>query len=302
MTKLEQLSAYSYLDNYSKRENAKNAYNAFVRAINNNNNESIETTKVYELLELLLSSNDCVFFDTLFENTELYRGRRMSIDDLIYNKKLQIDDDGSIHGYDRFDSKEPPLNVSTGGRNNIKGMSYLYLASDPYTACAEIKPIRGTIISLATFKIICPLKAFNFSDDVNVKEYSYFGEMNNLSVAHLLTLIMQAFYSPGSDMEGYTVSQYISDLVRKHGFDVLVYRSYISQGKNYTIFNSCEKNVSFVSSEIVYTGQQKLEIKKIMNENDAIIQPRLSSENSKKVIQRIRNYIYSSTKHFDFIK
>jgi hypothetical protein len=112
---------------------------------------------------------------------------------------------------------------------------------------------------------------------------------------------MQAFYSPVYDREGYAVTQYISDLVRKHGFDALGYRSYISQGKNYTVFNCCESNISFVSSEIVYVGQQLYDFRMI-NSGKKLKRPTASNPNFEERIRRIKNYIFNSTRHFNSIK
>jgi hypothetical protein len=301
MTELERNSDYEYMDNFARRKNASFEYNNFVQAIKAKSNQAIENTKVYELLELLLSSKNCVCLETLPKGKHLFRGRRMNIDECLMLNKIQVDDDDFIHGFDKYDSKEPPLTVPTSGRNNISGMSYLYLAAERYTACAEIKPIRGTEVSLATFKTNRALKAFNLSDNVNVKEYKDFGDKHYLSVPHLLTLIMQAFYSPVYDREGYAVTQYISDLVRKHGFDALGYRSYISQGKNYTVFNCCESNISFVSSEIVYVGQQLYDFRKI-NSGKKLKRPTASNPNFEERIRRIKNYIFNSTRHFNSIK
>lgn len=52
--------------------------------------------------------------------------------------------------------------VPGAGRNNIGGTSYLYIASNPETACTEIKSDLSNLISLATFKIKKPLYIYDF--------------------------------------------------------------------------------------------------------------------------------------------
>ena len=46
-------------------------------------------------------------------------------------------------GYDDINSREPILGIGSEGRNNIAGASYLYIASNPETACMEIKSQFG---------------------------------------------------------------------------------------------------------------------------------------------------------------
>ena len=66
---------------------------------------------------------------------KLYRARCVSPSN--YNK-LHISD--SIDGFNKDQSGAPPATADIpAGRANPKGTSYLYLASDPATACAEVQ-------------------------------------------------------------------------------------------------------------------------------------------------------------------
>lgn len=64
-----------------------------------------------------------------------------------------LDDNGQLVtiGFDEKNSIECPIGVSIDGRNNISGVSYLYVAEDEVTACEEIKTTLWVIISLAEF-------------------------------------------------------------------------------------------------------------------------------------------------------
>ena len=59
----------------------------------------------------------------------------------------------------------PPLNAGIG-RLNRAGVSMLYLASDSYTAIAEIRPHPGHYISLGGFRSVEPLRLADFNPNI----------------------------------------------------------------------------------------------------------------------------------------
>ena len=68
-------------------------------------------------------------------------------------KGIHIDDVGNTFGYGEGDSREAPIGMSSAGRNNVQGVSYLYLADRLETACAEVKPVPRQYISVAMFML-----------------------------------------------------------------------------------------------------------------------------------------------------
>ena len=82
------------------------------------------------------------------EATPLYRARLISPEDYRHMKF-----DEQIHGFDRDYSGAPPAECSVSGRANPAGVSYLYLASSPETACSEVCPFPTQLISVAEFKL-----------------------------------------------------------------------------------------------------------------------------------------------------
>ena len=83
----------------------------------------------------LLDLKKCLENGTIY-----YRARIMDpADDNNTKKGPHKTKDKKLIGYDEFNSREPLLGIPGAGRNNIDGVSYLYIASNPETACTEIK-------------------------------------------------------------------------------------------------------------------------------------------------------------------
>ena len=86
------------------------------------------------------------------------------------------------------------------------------------------------------------------------------------------------------------MSQYISDFIRKYGYDGICYRSSMTFNKNYTIFNCGENNIEFVESELIVNYGMTFDLHKV---NDASkVLPKeskiLTEDIKKDLIKRIR--------------
>ena len=284
---LQQL-ANMITDKY-KQNNSYLNYDEFAKLIEENNNKKIEESEIYILLENMLSEEKTKFKETLSTNTSLYRGR---IVDINYTEKFSVSGN-RLNGLDKFESKEPPLHTTMNGRSNIAGASYLYVATDKYTAVAECKPLRGSFLSVAKFKITKELKIFNLCDNDSLGELKELQDSKNYSVKTLVELIMRAFYNSVYEIDsGYKISQYISELVRKHGYDGIAYKSFISNGKNYAIFNCCEANIKFIESEIVQVTAQHIDIV-ALNDGKDIANPNIYPLPHKEVYQDLKKYLIS---------
>lgn len=223
-------------------------------------NKELENTKVVEFLKNLLLSDDTRIVHNLPKGTILYRCRKIPKNDILdvisYDKNKDL-----LYGFDCYGSKEPPITVSGEGRNNVKGASYLYLAENEYTACAEMKPDNFDILSVAKFIIKKDLKIFDLSVDDNFKEFDEPETLQSATI--LLSLIMSKFYIPVSSEREYLIPQYISDLIRKYGFDGVCYISSNTFCKNYTIFTCGDNYVEFIESELVRNHIVKYELYRI---------------------------------------
>lgn len=233
--------------------NTQNALKSFYDALTKKNNNLIEKTIVVKLLDYIIENEDNQFHITLEKGTSLFRAREINCP--YNNTKYDIwkDDNGNIKckGYNEYESKEPPITIATEGRNNINGMSYLYLARDPYTACAEIKPNIRSMISLATFETKKDLRLITFNDvEISFTDPFYY-PVDSLVI---LKEIYSMFSRTRKCEYDYLATQYISDRIRKAGYDGINYYGSANYGTNYTIFNSHKMFIRFVKSDIIVSS------------------------------------------------
>lgn len=99
--------------------------------------------EIFQIIDNMIMKDDSQFIKKLPENTCLYRARPIDIKDFEAREKgiaFNLLGDNKINsGYNDVNSREAPIGISGEGRNNIEGVSYLYLADTPETACVEIK-------------------------------------------------------------------------------------------------------------------------------------------------------------------
>lgn len=184
--------------------------------------------------------------------TKLYRARIISAGDYLSSKGFKASRSGKhTTGYNESNSIEPPLGKSPNGRNNIQGASYLYVANSVETACAEVKPDLSSLISVASFEVVSDLTIYDFYSKKGFKKS--LRDDYDMSLGVLFSGIMQWFYRPiGGD---YSLSQILSDYLRKTGIDGIAYRSFFTNGINYTIYNSFKSKIKFIESQIIVPHQ-----------------------------------------------
>ena len=250
----------------------------------------ITDPKLIELLDYAVAPiKDNPFLCVLKQGTLLYRARIIKSDEFKEEYGICIDASNHIHGFDRMNSAEAPLGRPGEGRNNIKGVSYLYLAENAQTACAEVKANNGEIISVARFMPRRDLNLINFAEDVKIPaEYSLRWQ---ISLPVFFTRLMNAFRTPYSDEKGYQLTQAITDYVRKAGFDGIVYRSSLSDEICYTIFNSHHSIMEYIDSSPylpVATTRKYLNI----NSGEACaVESGIPESKYKELLDRTRNSI-----------
>ena len=279
---------WEYLDFHHKIHNSYFNFHQFVQAIERNSNQEIEETPAYRLLVTMLSDDKKRFKEHLDKGTRLYRGRLVDV----INDIQKFDVDGNtLFGLNEYESKEPPLHTSKGGRSNIAGASYLYVSKDKYTAISECKPLKEGFVSVAEFQTGREMTFFNLCDNDRVDELKEVEEKEYYLVSRLIELLMRAFYSAVYDSEtGYKVSQYITELVRKFGYDGIAYRSHITNGKNYTIFNCCCSNIRFVTSALVQVIAQRIDVV-ALNDGRTVENPNEMPTISAEQISQYKGYL-----------
>lgn len=176
-------------------------------------------------------------------------------------------------GYDAEKSDAPTKNA-TQGRINPIGISYLYTARDINTAISEIQPTIEQIVSVAKIKTSKKLKLFCFDFKEALKnsdfwklplsEYKNRVGMSYLELKIFFDVMSRSFSKPVTDDIGnYYATQYISEFIKKKGFDGIKYKSSLREGgynivlfdiskdetgkhENYEILNSSLHRVSNV--------------------------------------------------------
>lgn len=189
------------------------------------------------------------FHKVIPNNKSLYRARVIDVNDE-RNTELGFGFDGQTYrGYNEKNSRECPLLVGGNGRNNIPGQSYLYVAEDEKTACAEVKSGLRSLISLAEFKTKRALQIIDFSQDITFDEE--WRKKYEMSLGTFFTNLMMSYSVPVASEREYKITQIISDHIRKSGIDGIAYKSFYTGKTNYTIFNCHPMNIEFVGSRLL---------------------------------------------------
>lgn len=274
---------------FMKSMNAKFYYKKFLDAIKGKNEKAIEESHVFNVLHRMISIENPMKHELKVER--LYRCR------IIRENDWKATDNGicfaeyGISGFDKYNSKEPPIGVAPSGRANMSGTTILYVSDNPYTACAEVRPRLTDCISVGIFKVCKPMTIIDFSEDQNVSVLS--DSEDSFSVAKLLTNVMVQFASPVSSTDDYIVTQYIADYIRKHGIDGICYKSSLTNGKNYAIFNCAEDYIQFVSSSIYYCHNISYDFIDINEEKKCIQKSKSPEEETGIMCQNLRHEIES---------
>ena len=255
----------------------------------------------HELLKLIdkytIEDEKRRFYRILKSGTKLYRARIVKeLDsDTLYEYDIKSN---MIHGYNESNSREAPLGISGNGRNNISGVSYLYVSKEVGTACVEVKSSPRDLISLATFETRRNLQYIDFSNDVkfDIKEI----EKERVALGLLFTYIMRSYMTPicdDNEKQIYQITQIITDHIRKSGIDGIAYRSYYNRtGINFTFFNSHHNYFEFMGSRILVNQSQRttfLDYEKersinIYSENDTKFDKKIADQNMRDIVNSVK--------------
>lgn len=178
---------------------------------------TIDTDRLRELLDLLISPGLPRVW---------YRARIRPAD-----RGLSIGDMGA-----------PPRHLAGHGRANPAGIPYLYLASSPQTAVAEIRPHTGEHVCVARFSVR-ELQTVDLRNPRSLVSPFILGDPREIGQLRadlpLLERLGQELTRPvvpGGAAIDYIPSQYLCEFIKKCGFDGVVYRSSVSDGINLALF------------------------------------------------------------------
>lgn len=207
-----------------------------------------------ELTKILSDySKDCKI--TIERKREYYRAR------IGFAKKkrnifnLDFETEMVYEPYSNSDIGAPPPHLSSDGRINRIGVSYLYCATDKYTAIAEIRPHPGDIISIGKFVVKEDLSVFDLTASQFVKYYKSDKTLSDYRKLNTFTELLQKVITP-SQRRSYNITQLLADCIRKLNFDAILFPSSVSSGENLVIFNPEKMDYTYDDAEVV-------EIKKV---------------------------------------
>lgn len=215
-----------------------------------NDSTSCYSNEIIPLLDEIIFY-DCKekFIKHLPQGTSLYRARIINQEDVDGICNSNSWGETNYCGYDENNSRECPLLVGGNGRNNIAGQSYLYVAEDESTACAEIKAGLRDFISLAKFRLKEKLEIIDFSQEVAFEKE--LKEKYEINLANFFANLMMRYSIPVINEKEYKSTQIISDYLRKTGIDGIAYMSFYTGKSNYTIFNCHPSKIEFVNSRML---------------------------------------------------
>lgn len=128
----------------------------------------------------------------------------------------------------------PPPRASAG-RTNRQGVSVLYVASEIETALAEIRPHPSHLISVGGFRARQDLRVARFDQPIA----PFASSDTRLELFALIYHIDSLLSSPITPEERhrYAATQLLSDVLIRHGFGGVMYRSSVGSGINLCAFD-----------------------------------------------------------------
>lgn len=175
-------------------------WNEFEETIKHKNRFFPQSPNIERALEQLVKCSTIIKSDMHF-----YRARNMRMfpyDGFNY-------DGNRIWGYDQRNMAKPPKNIATAGRANPQNIPYLYLASNPQTACAEIRAELNDLISVMEFCTIREIKVIDlikFDWEKKDAFSLFFWKISEAFTKHC-SIQNDTFYAPTQYIASFLASQ-----------------------------------------------------------------------------------------------
>jgi hypothetical protein len=161
--------------------------------------------------------------------TEIAIGRKFYRAQVAHHDEPIPDVDDTVPGAALPARMRPLRDRATEGRVNPKGIPCLYVASDKHTAMAESRPWIGSLVSVAVFRTIRPLRVVDCTQGAGRNPFYMDDEPSPAKRAEAVWVhIARAFREPvtrNDDVADYAATQAIAEIFRREGFDGLAYRS-----------------------------------------------------------------------------
>jgi len=153
-------------------------------------------------------------------------------EDVLYRARI-----GNFLNQNDSEILAPPKEITLDGRCNPKGIPYLYLSTDIYTAISEVKPNPFEDVTVAKLSV-------DLTNILSLKPYSYekitcFWENLTEEQIELIKCIdngMSRKINDKSKLE-YLPFQYIAEYIKNIGFNGFLYSSTVGAGYNLVMFD-----------------------------------------------------------------
>ena len=222
------------LDNMSFR--SWSSYGDFAREVTRNN-RYIHSNDVKDFLSNVLATSES-------------RGRVFPLGSVFWRAQLGSKShplfyvgEKVVHRPEPFppERMKPKPSEAPEGRVNPKGMTCLYLATTKETAMAEVRPWLNSRISVWQCKTVKELKLIDCSVHPSDDAIVYVEEPDDQTKEEIVWGdIDRAFSKPverGDMVSDYVPTQILAELFKRNGFDGVLYRSALSDGLNFALFD-----------------------------------------------------------------
>lgn len=241
---METLVDFLYVDELVGNQEVN--WDTFVREIKFKNRFFIENKINLSLLEKLFKSHE-----KSYEKGEIFHRARICEGEQMFGKEKM---------------GKPPVEKSTAGRANPKGISYLYMSNDWETTLYETRASLYDYVTIAEFKIKEDIKVLNLRDTSKISPFKVDDIGEYLKYKKYLSKLEKELSKPirrqDSELD-YLPTQYLCEFIKSIGFDGVEFRSSLNpDGYNLAIFNDdnfeCVKTTLHEVKSVKFTSEKKL--------------------------------------------
>lgn len=142
------------------------------------------------------------------------------------------------------DMKMPPKGLSSGGRANPVGISYLYLASNLETCIAEVRPSNSSRIQISKFTLTKDMNVLDLtSPRCDISATVFEGDeiediLNYVNLLETLSLELSKPILPDKSIIDYIPTQFLCEFIKSVGsYDGIIFNSSFGHGVNFVFFS-----------------------------------------------------------------
>lgn len=186
-----------------------------------------------------LLARDSKFVCTLPVKTPVYRARK------IQRQTFKTNRDGTKKGFNKKESGMPPHRLASNGRVNAVGIPVLYTATESETACAELRPMKNDLLSVAEYKTTEEMRLANFTLDL-------IDDLDSYNAPFIKELFYSFSLPVSSDLLDYLPTQFIAEYIKYNHEEIagIRYTSLHNEG-GYNIAFFTDEKCRFVKSKVV---------------------------------------------------